>query len=72
MVRRVTSRCPSVLVKETADTIDPDDLSAVRFTLHLSDRNRRSLAQALVWASRVVVVDELQHHTLELAWPKDE
>lgn len=44
---------PSVLVKETTEAIDPDDLRVVRFAPHLRAPNRRALAEALVWASSV-------------------
>ena len=59
MVRRLASRCPSVLVEETTEAIDPDDLAVVRFAPHLRAPNWSPLAEALVWASPVIVVDEL-------------
>jgi hypothetical protein len=72
MLRRLASRCPNVFVNETTEAIDPDDSAVVRFARHLGTSNRRPLAEALVWASRVIVVDELLQHTLELAWSKDQ
>jgi hypothetical protein len=72
MLRRLASRCPGVLVKEAPEAIDPDDLRVVRFALHVRAPNGRLLAEALVRASRVIVVDELLQHTLELAWPEDQ
>ncbi len=59
MVRRLASRGPSVLVKETTELIDPVDLSGIRFALRLRAPNWRPPAEALVWASRVIVVYEL-------------
>jgi hypothetical protein len=72
MLRRLASRYPSVLVKETPEAIDPDDLRVVRFALYVRAPNWRLLADALVRASRMIVVDELLQHTLELAWPEDQ
>jgi len=72
MLRRLASRCPNVFVNETTEAIDPDDSAVVRFARHLGTSNRRPLAEALVWASRVIVVDELLQHTLELAWSEDQ
>jgi hypothetical protein len=46
-------------VKETTEATDPDDLSGIKFDPDLCAPNWRSLAEALVWASRVIVVDEL-------------
>jgi hypothetical protein len=72
MLRRLASRCPNVFVNETTEAIDPDDSAVVRFAWYLGTSNRRPLAEALVWASRVIVVDELLQHTLELAWSEDQ
>jgi len=72
MLRRLASRCPSVLVNETTEAIHANDLAVVRFAPHLRAPNWSPLAEALVWASRVIVVDELLQHTLELAWSEDQ
>jgi hypothetical protein len=72
MVGQLASRCPSVLVNETTEAIDPDDLACIRFAPHLRRPNWRALAETLVWTSRVIVVDELPQHTLELARPEDQ
>src|SRR5579859_3101117 len=69
--RRLASRHPSVLVCQTTDAIAPDDLRVVRFVPHIRAPNGRPLAEALVWASTAIVVDELMQHSLELAWPED-
>jgi len=58
-------------VNEPTDVIAPDDLRVVRFVLHMRAPNGRPLAEALVWASTVIVVDEFMQHSLELAWPED-
>jgi hypothetical protein len=57
MVRQLASRCPSVLVEETTEAIDPDDLGRIRFAPHLRRPNWRPLAETLVWTNRVIVVD---------------
>jgi hypothetical protein len=49
MVRRLASRCPSVLVEETTEAIDADDLAVVRFAPHLRAPNWSPLAE--VWDS---------------------
>ena len=59
-------------MKETTEAIDPDDSRGIRFGLDLRAPNWRPLAEALVWASSVMVVDELLEHTLELPWPEDQ
>jgi hypothetical protein len=59
-------------VKETTEAIDPDDSSGIKFALHLRTPIWRLLAEALVWASSVIVVDELVQHKLELVWPEDQ
>ena len=48
------------------------NLSGTRFVRHLGAPNWRPLAEALVWASGVIMVDELLQHTLELPWPEDQ
>jgi len=72
MVRRLASRCPSVLVEETTEAIGADDLAVVRFAPHLRAPNWSPPAEALVWGSRVIVLDELVQHTLELAGSEDQ
>ena len=59
-------------MEETTEAIDADDLAVVRFAPHLRAPNWSPLAEALVWASRVIVVDELLQHTLELAGSEDQ
>jgi hypothetical protein len=59
-------------VNETTEAIDPDDSGCIRFAPHLSRPIWRPLAEPLVWTSRVIVVDELPQHTLELARPEDQ
>jgi len=71
MVGQLALRCPNVLVNETTEAIDPDDLGCIRFAPHLRHPNWRLLAETLVWTSRVIVVDELPQHTLQLARPED-
>jgi hypothetical protein len=53
MVGQLASRCPSVLVNETTEAIDPDDLGCIRFAPHLRRPNWRPLAETLVWTSMV-------------------
>jgi hypothetical protein len=72
MVGQLASRCPSVLVNEITEAIDPDDLGCIRFAPHLRRPNWRPLAETLVWTSRVIVVEELPQHTFELARPEDQ
>jgi hypothetical protein len=45
MVDQLASRCPSVLVNETTEAIDPDDLGCIRFAPHLRRPNWRPLAE---------------------------
>jgi hypothetical protein len=72
VVGPLASRCPRLLVNETTEAIDPDDLGWIRFAPHLRRPNWRPLAETLVWTSSVIVVDELPQHTLELARPEDQ
>ena len=72
MVGQLALRCPNVLVNETTEAIDPDDLGCIRFAPHLRRPDWRPLAETLVWTSRVKMVDELPQHTLELARPEDQ
>lgn len=57
MVRRLASRCPSVLVEETTEAIDPDDLAIVRFAPHLRVPNWSPLAECR--ARKFVIFDQL-------------
>jgi len=70
VARRLASRCQNVLVKKTTKAIDPDDLRAVRSARHLCDLNWRLLAKPLVWAGRLIVVDELLHMRGSCRGPK--
>ena len=72
MVRRLASGRPSVFVEEATEAIDPDNLSPVRFARRLHAPHRNALVETLVWASGVVVVDELLQHTFELARSEDQ
>jgi hypothetical protein len=71
MVRRLVSGCPSVFVNETTEAIDPDNSRVMHARRHRGS-NWRSLAEALVRVSFVIVVDELLQHTLELTWTEDQ
>ena len=59
-------------MKESAEAIDSDDLTSIGFAIQRRAPNWRPLAEALMWASSVVVVDELAQDTLELTGPKDQ
>jgi hypothetical protein len=59
-------------MNEATEAIDPDDLRLVGVARHLRASNWGPLAKALVWTSRVIVVDELLQHTLELLGPEDQ
>jgi hypothetical protein len=48
MVGQLASRCPSVLVNETTEAIDPDDLGCIRFAPHPRRPNWRPLAECAV------------------------
>ena len=59
MLRRFASRCPNVFVNETTDASHVNDFGVVRFAPDLRAPNWSPLGETLVWASRVIVVDEL-------------